>query len=50
MNQSAVWIRIDQRLGFGANRLKLGTNGLHLAAKRLGVKRPWVRNDRVPLD
>ena len=50
MNQSAVWIRIDQRLGLGANRLKLGTNRLYLAVKRLGAKWPWLRNDRVPLD
>ena len=24
MNQSTIWVRIDQQIGLGANRLKLG--------------------------
>lgn len=47
-------LRINQWFGYGMaqtwirNDSTLGTNRLHLGTKRLGTKRPRVKNDRTP--
>ena len=36
------------KIFLGTNRPKVGTKRLNLGTKRLGTKRPWVRNDWIP--